>query len=68
MYATNPTPKLRYNWGYQDGKSAGERGQAFRPAGLLQTGVNARHFDAKYQEGYEAGYWSAHDKRRKQHD
>lgn len=67
MYLTKPSVKQRYNWGYHDGKNAGERGHRFRPAGILKPST-AKHFDAKYQEGYEAGYWPAHDERRKQHD
>jgi len=64
MYLTKPTIKQRYSWGYQDGKNAAERGCPFRPAGILKQST-AKHFDAKYQEGYEAGYWPAHDGRRK---
>lgn len=61
VYLTKPSVKQRYNWGYQDGKNAAKRSQAFRPAGLLKTGVNAKHFDSKYQDGYETGFWEERD-------
>ena len=53
MYLTSI--KDRYNWGYQDGKNAAERNHLFRPAGILKRHTD-KHFDAKYQEGYEVGY------------
>lgn len=52
-----PSKQQRFNWGFQDGKAAAERGNPFRPAGLLNP-PDAKHPDYFYGRGYQAGYYS----------